>query len=1285
MTNKQFFLSLALVLLTGLLQDAVAQNHQAVERSLQWAAQPKQISTPLGPVEVWSFQGSGTDPKYGVLPIWSERFALQGRGDAKVVLTPITASPCSFSGKHEELIPSDYTVSYQVAQERAQYWLYVQVMPLRKQGGRVERLERFRLDINYEIKPIVATDRGGPNTFTSVLADGAVYKFGVSKTGMYKLDYAFLKNELKISNLDQIDPRNIRIYGNSGNILPQRVGNPRPDDLIENAVKVVGEADGKFDQSDYILMYGDGPVTFEYDLAGAGTQINGEVNIYSNENYYFLKIGSGNGLRIQERASIDSGGTALNEFDDVIRLEDEKVNLLDFYSQAQGSGQRWFGDYFKEARIKNYSDKFVFPNAVVGSTGKFSARFAGRSSAVTSVRLTVNDTELTRSIPDVKTSDNESQYAMDVDFHGSFAVNADQTKVQIEYLQGANSEGWLDYIELQVRRKLMKGTGALIFRALESKNYPVTEWNLSNANGVTVWDITNKQVPHEQKLNLSGTTARFGANTDQIIRTWIAFADADAMKPDVVIGKIPNQNIHAHQGYDLVIVYHPEFKKQAERLAEHRRSFSGLATVTVDILELYNEFAGGKKDPTAIRDYARMLLDRDARFKYLLLIGDGSFDPRGISDAPKQDFIPVFETPQSLQPILSYPADDYFALLSDDEGAELAGSLDISVGRLPVSTLADAEAVVEKIITYDQNPASLGDWHNRMLYFADDEDNGVHLFQAEDLERMTASRLDYINSDKIYLDAYQQVATSGGQFYPEAKKAFNANFFKGNLIVTYIGHGGPRGWTQERTIDNNDISLWGNDHRCPLIISATCSFGGYDNPRFLAGGELALLKAKGGAIGLFTTVRAVYILGNDRLTDAVESVIFTKKNGRYRSIGEVLSDAKNLLTSSDQDNARRFTLLGDPAQILALPEYRVVTTTINGRPYNPAQPDTIAALEQVSLAGEVRDTMDHLLAGFNGRVFVTVFDKPQTLQTLGQDPGSPKVSFKVQRNILFKGSATVTNGKFNLSFITPKDINYAPGKGKISYYAENGTPLDAAGADGGIVIAGISDQIKDDKPPVVQVFMNDDKFVTGGITDANPRIFAKISDDYGINVTGTAIGHDLTGVVDGNVQATIVLNDFYQSDRDNARAGTVVYPLNNIAPGVHKVVVEAWDVANNHGKGFTEFVVAESAEAALNRVLNYPNPFTTHTSFQFEHNMFGQLLDIQVRIFSVSGKLVKTIQHQENAQGYRVTNVVWDGRDDFGDRIGKGIYVYKVSVRGTDLAGNSRLVESDFEKLVILK
>ena len=1280
-----FLLSLALIASIGL----SAQTQWTLERNLNWSNVPKQIATPNGTNEVWLFEGCSTADKYGHLPVYGERIALPSKGIASVQI--IGEQFVSFSKNADAdnaLIPSDLVPEYWVEQERNAYYLRVLLLPIRKSGAGLERLEKFNLQVNFTPTATGATtDRGGPHTYTSALADGAIYKFGVTKTGMYKLDYNYLKNDLKISNLDNIDPKSIRIYGNGGKALPQKAGAARADDLVENAIMVIGESDGKFDQSDYIIMYGEGPMTFTYQPSSSSTKINGETNIYSKEAYYFVKIGGGSGLRVPEQASIDSGGVPTSEFDDIVRLEEDKVNLLDFYTLTQGSGQMWFGDYFNQSRTKNYSAQFQFPNAVVGAKGLARAAFAGRSSVSTTVRLTVADNPISRNLSTVNVSDNESTYARLTSLDGEFTVLGDKPNVVLDYVQASQaSEGWIDFIELQVRRKLILTSGAMTFRDLNSLNQPVTEFNLSGApgSGLFIWDITERLLPRSQKYTLTGGTAKFGANTSADLKTFIAFTATDAVKPDVAIGPIANQNIHAHDHFDLAIIYHQDFKAQAEQLAQHRRSYSGLEVVLVDVMELYNEFAAGKKDPSAIRDYAKMLYERDNKFKYLLLFGDGSFDTRGISDAPKTDFIPVFETPESFNPISAHPSDDFFGLLSDDEGAELRGALEIAIGRFPVNTPEEAAAVVNKVIAYDNNPISLGDWHNRMLYLADDEDQNVHLDQAENLQIKTKARLSYMNFEKVYLDAYQQVATSGGQFYPDAKKAFNADMFKGNLIVTYIGHGGPRGWTQERVIDNNDIALWANEHRCPLIISATCSFGGYDNPRFVSGGEQSLIKPKSGAMGLFTTVRAVYISGNNELTNSVENVIFEKANSKYRTIGDVLAISKNQLNGGEE-NARRFTLLGDPAQLLALPEYRVFTTSINGKAFDPNQPDTISALEPVTLTAEVRDTFGNLLSTFNGRAFITVFDKPQILQTLGQDPGSRVVPFTVQRSIIFRGAATVTAGKFSVSFIVPKDINYTPGQGKISYYAENGTPLDAAGSDSGFLVGGISNAIKDDQPPVVQVFMNDDKFVTGGVTDANPRIYARISDDYGINISGTSIGHDLTGVVDANVQETLVLNDFFQSNLDNAKAGVLAYPLSNLEPGLHKVVVKAWDIANNKGEGFTEFLVASDAGAALDHVLNYPNPFTTSTAFQFEHNMPGQVLEVQVRIFSVSGKLVKTILHQSNPEGYRITDVVWDGKDDFGDTIGKGVYVYKVSVRGTDLAGISRTAESKFEKLVILK
>ncbi|MBK9336442.1 MAG: type IX secretion system sortase PorU [Lewinellaceae bacterium] len=1267
-----------------------AQSSYQIQRTLVWDAAPYRHTLSGGDVvEQWRFENCDFGDEAPTLPLFTERFALPGRSRLTVEINSVQYEPFAPAAMPDAAVLSnDLNILAEVEQERNRFFGRVKFYPIRKAGNGYERVVSFALTVRISApEPEPVKPRGGPTT--SVLSSGTIYKFGVSQSGVYRLDFNFLRNTLGISNIESIDPRQIRLYGNGGGMLSERADDPRADDLLENAILVAGEADGKFDNSDYILFYATGPAPWTYRPSTTDPELTVQPHLYDQHAYYFIKIDGGQGLRVQEQASVPAGFIT-EEFDDVRRLEDEKINLLNLFSSAQGSGKRWFGDYFFQTRERTYN--FDFPNLVSGSSARLRVEFAGRSRISTALQIVAGSSTFSQTIFGVPVSNNEADFASNGLVRGAFQPVGDNVEVRVRYLPAAEpSEGWLDYIELNARRRLLMTGQAIEFRDLQTLAQPATTFRIGGVSGaLAVWDVTDRQAPKRQATtNASGNTVEFGAATQGVLRNFVAFYDnAGLPKPEKAVGKIDNQNIHGLDDLHSVILYHPDFEAAAEQLAQHRRTFSGLDVATVRIDQLYNEFSSGAKDPTAIRDFARLLLERSpGKFDYLLLFGDGSFDPKNnTASSDNLDFIPVFETYQSFSPIYSFPSDDYFALLSDGEGGDLKGALDIAVGRVTPRTAAEAQAIVNKIMDYDNNPNTLGDWRLRLQYFADDEDWNAHIRQAEVLATAAENTEEWFNLEKVYFDAYQQVATSSEKRIPDAKAAINANIFKGGLVAQYIGHGGPRGWAQERVIDNNDIAGWDNTNRYPLIITATCSFGGYDDYNTLTGGEQALLKVNSGAVALFTTVRAVFIDGNNKLTDAVQEVIFQRQaDGRYRTIGDILKDGKNRLANSNENNGRRFTLLGDPAMYLALPEYRVRTTQINGKPFDPAQPDTIKALMPVELEGEVTDTLGNLLASYNGRVFVSLFDKKQTLQTLGQDPQSQVQPFTVQRSILFKGSATVTNGRFKVNFVVPKDINYSYGYGKLSYYAENGTPLDAAGADTEFVVGGTANEIEDDTPPLVQVFLNTDAFAFGGMTDKNPTILVKCSDDYGMNVTGAGLGHDLVAVLDGNVLETVVLNDFYESAQDDARRGQALYPLRGLAPGRHTLRVKGWDIANNSGEGYTEFIVAEDGKASLAHVLNYPNPFSTNTSFQFEHNLAGQILDVQISIFSVSGKLVKTILHTAPADGFRVTDISWNGKDEYGDNLARGVYLYRVKVRGTDIAGSTAVAESDFEKLVILK
>ena len=379
-------------------------------------------------------------------------------------------------------------------------------------------------------------------------------------------------------------------------------------------------------------------------------------------------------------------------------------------------------------------------------------------------------------------------------------------------------------------------------------------------------------------------------------------------------------------------------------------------------------------------------------------------------------------------------------------------------------------------------------------------------------------------------------------------------------------------------------------------------------------------------------------------------------------------------------------MIGDPSQHLAIPQYGIALTKINDNVIDNNQIDTIRALQKVKMEGFIYDDDGEIMSDFNGKIYPTVFDKKIQVSTLGQDESSQVANFNLQKNILFKGISSVTAGKFEFEFVVPKDINYQFGKGKVSLYAQDEVSRDARGFFENFIIGGTNpDLVLDDEGPEIEVFMNNEEFVLGGITNENPTLLVKLSDDNGINVVGNSIGHDLTGVLDNNTQNTFILNDFYESKLDDFTQGEVRFPLSDLAEGPHRIDVKAWDVANNSTEGFTEFVVFSSEEAVLDHVLNYPNPFTTSTNFQFEHNLQGQDIDILVQIFSVSGKLIKSIEKTVFAKGDRVTDVHWDGKDEYGDRLARGVYLYKVKINANGLEDKQLKSESAFERLVILK
>ncbi|MEM1325086.1 MAG: type IX secretion system sortase PorU [Bacteroidota bacterium] len=1110
----------------------------------------------------------------------------------------------------------------------------------------------------------------------SVLSDGELYKIEIEKEGIYRLTYDWLRDQL------DVDPAiwnttNIQLFGNGGGELPEPVLADRPDDIQEVAIEVVDGGDGKLDAGDYILFYVEGADETKYDESEKMWFV--ERNAFDAHNYYFLKIGNISGKRIQENSTTASPTYSSTSFDKIEHFEEDKVNLLDEFDFSQGSGKRWYGDFFDKIEAIDYD--FQVSNLIKDESIQIKSRLAARSRnsrrfSITTPTETLESNFITSTSGSFR-EPSEARYANIGIVRDSFLTTTDNFSLRVNY---TGDQAWLDYITLNARCELRYDNQPFRFSDIRSLEHTESAFEMRGTD-VIIWDITDPATIVAQTITKAGDRQHFTYTSD-MLRAFYAFRPQDAAVPKRIFG-IPNQNLHGLTNADFLIVYHSDFKEQAEQLARHRRSYSGIQVETVLIDEIFNEFSSGKQDPTAIRDFAKMMYDRSDNLRYLLLFGDGSFDYRNIKNRGG-NFIPVYETDESEDPIDAFPTDDFFALLDEEEGGNLRGDLDIAVGRLPVQTVASAQQVVDKIIRYDVSEEAMGDWRNRVAFVADDEDNNLHLRDTDRIAGTFKDEQPAFNQEKIYFDAFPQQSTSGGEGFPAATEALKEALFKGVLAINYLGHGGSQGWAQERVLDKNrgDIKKLNNRHQLPVFVTATCSFSGYDDPNQVTGGEEVILNPQGGGIALFTTVRAVYASSNAALVRSVFDTMFQLVNGERPTLGHIMRTAKNASSVGRSDNSRKFTLLGDPSQPLALPLKKVVTTSVSA--------DTLRALQKVTITGEVQNRDGSLATDFNGTLTPTIFDKTITYTTLAQDEGSSPFNFDLQKNVVFRGNASITNGQFTFTFVMPKDINFEMGAGRISYYAKDAAQRqDASGIEENIIIGGADEAaFSDVQGPAIQLFLEDESFEFGDETSSSPLLIVKLQDDNGINVSGNSIGHDLEAILDDNTQNTILLNDFYEAELDDYTRGEVRFPLRDLAEGLHEVRVKAWDIANNSSEAYTEFVVVNAAGVTLTDVLTFPNPFDESTCFGFEHPFPNEELDVQVQIFNVQGQLVKVIQERIFADGKVVTGsscIPWDGKSSNNFDLPKGVYLYRINVQPTLNSGTIRSGVSSFEKVVLMR
>ncbi len=1085
-----------------------------------------------------------------------------------------------------------FAVSTHLGVVRKKGQLDVSVYPFAKCDGKAVKLMSFKPVLRtslvsrhsrHSLRGFSAAPQHNSNKFDSAfgwhensslptphssLSSGRWVKIRVSSEGIYEL------TKSQLSSMGFSDPSKVRLYGYNVPVLPEGDIQTLPDDVQE--IPLWRKSNGN------ALFYSCGLTRWTRRNLTRNIGYTHANNPYSNHLCYFLTdSGEGEPLTFPD-VTVDAAG-AVDAPTGVGRILIDK----DEFSFIN-TGRTFFEAYdFANGNRRDYT--LPLPGNVGGKV-TVAMQFAVAGSTKSSLHVMLGDSTL-GTIP----YNELVSYIYGVVGSRTYYipnVQTDNLVLTLSHNRSAGVSGHLDYISAAYERTLdLAGVNFLPFDVLSNA---LNRYQISSATASTrLWHVWSPEVDNNKFYNVVGTLGADGvfSAVDQPVpgkvsgERYVAL-DVEASYPQPeVVGAIENQNLHATEPVDLVIIVPANgiLTEQAQRLADAHTAKDGMRCLVVTADKIYNEFSSGTPDATAYRRFMKMLYDRAATEadmpKNLLLFGDGVWDNRIVTDKlrgySQDDYLLCYESLNSVSHTDSYVLEDYYALLDDGEGtAPLKDKMDIGVGRIPVTSPVEAEKVVTKLISY-MNNVEVGAWKNTICFLGDDGDKNMHMEDAESvLDTTQLIHPDY-RYRRIYWDAYRLENTSTGASFPAAYSDINKQMDEGALVMNYTGHGAAYSLSHEKVLQVADFHRW-NSPRLPLWVTAACDVSPFDmNEQNI--GEAALLNPNGAAMGVLSTTRTVYSVQNLKLNrNFMVNVLKRNADGSRVTLGEALSRAKNDIiiswdtqthSSRDEVNKAHFVLLGDPAMALATPDYSTVIDEFAGQTDASATSPLVNAGSVVTVRGHIVDPSGSLASDFNGLVSPSVYDNLERIVCFNgsrQDVPAP-MEYYERLGLLYSGSDSVRNGRFEFTFPVPLDINYSNESGLLRIYAvNNDRTIEAHGTYDRFLVGGTNPELTTDTlGPQVALYLNSDRFVPGGKVNATPLFVANITDTDGINTTGSGVGHDLTLAIDNDPLLTFILNgDFVPSPGDYT-SGTVSYRLPRLDIGQHTLTFRAWDVLNN--------------------------------------------------------------------------------------------------------------------------
>ena len=1152
-------------------------------------------------------------------------------------------------------------VTSHVSVSRKQGMLDIAFVPIIRQANHYRKL----LSASITITPVAKSERlkakgmgaASPTeryTRKSVLSEGKWVKISITQDGMYRLTRTALKK------MGFANPDNVRLYGHGGYRLNE-VSDPESeyDDLQEVPLY-------KADANTW-LFWGNGLVYWD-----GNTRI---FNPYANSACYFLTEGeSPSGIQ-----SVKSDAEPLTTF---TSFTDHVLYEKDEYAWFHGGRNLYDGVDYANGNVHTY--KLTPKNSTGGE--KLTVSFTAADKAQTSVIINVNGTTCdSLKLSSLSSYIYATQGTKTLDVKKLATTSGDWT---VKLTSTAGHSARLDYLALHYERLLAPNEGFVAFRGQGSD---AARFDIIGSD-LAVMRIGE---PGSPACLMQGTQSAttYSVVVDDASLRYVAFVPSYPFPEPTVVGEVANQNLHALDSLDMVIIVPASNKltAQAERLAEAHRKYDNLRVAVVRADLIYNEFSSGTPDATAYRRLMKMLYDRaqsdDVAPRYLLLFGDCAWDNRMVSTAWRKytpdDYLLCFESENSFSDTQSYVMEDYFGLLDDGEGRKpVNDKTDLGVGRFPVTNVTDAKTLVDKTITFLSN-ANAGSWKNVVCVMGDDGDNNQHLEMADDVaERIMADNPE-MEVRKVMWDTYNRVSTLSSNTYPELSNLIKEQMKEGALVMNYTGHGSYYTLSHEFVLKLEDFVAFRSSN-LPLWVTAACDVMPFDGQVDNIG-ETAVLNSEGAAVAFYGTTRTVYANRNLEMNRWFMRHLFaTDASGRRNRVGDAIRLAKNYMIEQGlelSENKLQYALLGDPALTFGAPLNRVVLDSINGMALDEvSETIQLQAGQRVCMSGHLENGQGTMLTGFDGILSARIYDNVEDIvcrNNANVQVGAFK--FKNRENVLFYGQDSVRAGKFSINYVMPVDINFSDEGGRVVFYAINdSSDVEANGYSEDFTVGGISPSAESDtEGPQIFAYLNTEDFENGGTVNSTPYFVAKLNDESGISYSGSGLGHDLLLTVDGDASQTYVLNDYYAPEFGDFTEGTVAYSIPALTEGRHSLLFRAWDVLNNSSAVSLDFVVDGSMKPTMFNLTVSQNPALTSTIFLISYNMPGTDCDLLIEVFDFAGRRMWSKSLIANT-GTGTYSVPWNLTMQGGGRLGAGIYFYRATLR----QGDSKKV-SKTQKIII--